>query len=384
VRTLLLTGPGGSGTTTLAASAALRSARSGVRTLLLTRQELPVAGLSDEPHLDVVRVDGQTSLEQVWSGASGAVGAVFPQLTLPPASSVVPVPGVAELALFAELARADADVVVVDAGPMEAAADLVALPATLRWWLDQLMPPGLRALGAVRTAAVVSGAVRPGPIDAALGVVPLLQDLVRRERVTGAEVWLTACPRSSAVPALRSAAATLALHGLRPAAVLARVLPTEELGEWGKQREGEQDGVLAALGEVAPVERIPEGALAPADADELAALLTEVEPPAPGPSEAPVPERHEGAWRLTVPLPFAERPAVHLTRWVDDLVVTVGNSRRSLPLDPLLRRCEVTGGRLADPGTAAARLEVGFRADPRLWPADLLAAEAMAPKEETS
>ncbi len=100
--------------------------------------------------------------------------------------------------------------------------------------------------------------------------------------------------------------------------------------------------------------------------------------------EAPEHERHEGAWRLTVPLPFAERSAVHLTRWVDDLVVTVGNSRRSLPLDPLLRRCEVTGGRLADPGTSAARLEVGFRADPRLWPADLLAAEAMAPKEETS
>jgi len=384
VRTVLLTGPGGSGTTTLAASAAVRSARSGARTLLLTRQELPVAGLSDEPHLDVVRVDGQTSLEQLWGGASGAVGAVLPQLTLPPASSVVPLPGFAGLALFAELARADADVVVVDAGPLETAADLVALPATLRWWLDQLMPPGLRALGAVRTAAVASGVVRPGPMDAALGVVPVLEDLVRRERVTGAEVWLTACPRSAAVPALRSAAASLALHGLRPAAVLARVLPTEEFGEWGKQRGVEQETVLAALGEVAPVSRIPEGAPAPADADELTALLTDVDPSARAPVAVPAPERHEGAWRLTVSLPFAERSAVHLTRWADDLVVTVGDSRRSLPLDPLLRRCEVTGGRLADPGTAAARLEVGFRADPKLWPADLLAAEAMAPKEETS
>ena len=36
----------------------------------------------------------------------------------------------------------------------------------------------------------------------------------------------------------------------------------------------------------------------------------------------------------------------------------------------------MTGGRLADPGTADARLEVGFRPDPQLWPADLLAAEA--------
>ena len=65
-------------------------------------------------------------------------------------------------------------------------------------------------------------------------------------------------------------------------------------------------------------------------------------------------------------------------------MVTVGGARRSVRLDALLRRCEVTGGRLADPGTADARLVVGFRPDPQLWPADLLAAEAMAPKEGTS
>jgi arsenite-transporting ATPase len=78
-------------------------------------------------------------------------------------------------------------------------------------------------------------------------------------------------------------------------------------------------------------------------------------------------------------LPFADRGAVDLTRWGDDLVVTVAGARRSLRLDSLLRRCEVTGGRLADPGSADARLEVGFRPDPRLWPADLLPAEENAP-----
>jgi arsenite-transporting ATPase len=217
VRTLLLTGPGGAGTTTLAAAAAVRSARSGRRTVLLTRQDHPVPRLAAEPQLDVVRVDPQSALEQLWGGASADVSAVLPQLT-----------------------------------------------------------------------------------------------------------------------------------------------------------------------QLAPVFRIPEGGLAPADADELADLLREVDPTAPVAWEPPAPERHEGAWRLTVPLPFAERPAVHLTRWADDLVITVGGSRRSLRLVPLLRRCEVTGGRLADPGTPAARLEIGFRPDPQLWPADLLAAEAMAPKEATS
>ena len=48
-------------------------------------------------------------------------------------------------------------------------------------------------------------------------------------------------------------------------------------------------------------------------------------------------------------------------------------------LDSLLRRCEVTGGRLVAPGTRDARLEVRFRPDPQQWPADLLAAEEGTP-----
>ena len=47
-------------------------------------------------------------------------------------------------------------------------------------------------------------------------------------------------------------------------------------------------------------------------------------------------------------------------------------------LDALLRRCQVTGGRLADAGTADARLEVTFTPDRRLWPADLLPPEESA------
>ena len=72
---------------------------------------------------------------------------------------------------------------------------------------------------------------------------------------------------------------------------------------------------------------------------------------------------------------LGSRGGVDLTRWEDDLVVTAAGMRRNVRLDALLRRCHVTGGRLAEPGTPAARLEVTFVPDPGLWPADLLAAE---------
>ena len=377
MRTLLLTGPGGAGISTLAACAAVRAARSGRRTVLLSRQPPPVDGLDAEPGLTVTTVDPQNAFEGLWAGAVDAVGAVLPQLTQPPATSVVPLPGTAEFAMFAELARAEADLVVVDAGPVELAAALVGLSATLRWWLDQLMPPGMRALGAVRTAAVASGAVRRGPLDAALSAVPAVEALLARDRLAdpaGTGVLLVAHPRTSSASALRTAATVLGLHGLRAGAVLSRVLPLPGDDDWTTRRAAEQEGALAALAEVASVHRVPELPVTPGDVDELAGLLDGALPEVTG-FPAPGPERHDGAWLLSLPLPFAERGDVQLTRWVDDLVVTVAGARRSVRLDPLLRRCEVTGGRLVDPGTAAARLDVGFRPDPQLWPAGLLSAE---------
>ncbi|HET6393447.1 MAG TPA: ArsA-related P-loop ATPase [Blastococcus sp.] len=381
MRTLLLTGPGGAGTSTLAAATAVRAARSGRRTLLLSRQLPAIAGLDAEPGLTVRTVDTQGAVEGLWAGATDAVAAVLPQLAVPPATSVVPLPGAADLALFAELARAEADLVVVDAGPVGSAVALVGLPAALRWWLDQLMPPGMRALGAVRTAAVASGAVRRGPVDAALSAVPVVEALLAADRLADATTIgldLVAPPRASSVEALRAAATVLGLHGLRARAVLSRVLPLTGDDEWTTQRAGEQEAVLAALAGLAPVHRVPELAVSPGRPDEVAALGGPDLPEATG-FPVPGPERHEGAWRLRIPLPFAEHGAVTLTRWVDDLVLTVGGVRRSLRLDPLLRRCEVIGGRLADPGTADAHLEVGFRPDPSLWPADLLSAEGRTP-----
>ena len=378
MRTLIVTGTGGAGTSTLAAAAAVRVARSGRRTLLLSRRPVAVSGLDAEPGLEVAVVDPRASLEQLWSGSADAVGQVFPQLTLPPAGSVVPLPGTGDLALFAALSDADAELVVLDAGPVDAALALIGLPATLRWWLDQLLPPGVRALGAVRTAAVTYGAAKRGPVDAALALVPVVEGLLARDRLAhpaDTAVQLVAPPRPAAASGLRSAATALALHGLRVDAVLTRVLPGGGPGQWWVQRAAAQTEAMSAFETVAPVRRVPERAAAPDDADAVAGLLDGWELPAAGGVPVPGPERREDGWSLTLPLPFGDRSTVDLIRWGDDLVVTADGVRRSVRLDPLLRRCEVIGGRLHDPGTAGAALEVSFRPDPRLWPADLLAAE---------
>ncbi|MGY1773372.1 ion transporter [Blastococcus sp. SYSU D00813] len=377
--TTLVTGPGGAGSSTVSAALAVRAALAGRRAVLLSRRPVPVG---DVEGLRVVTPDPQRAFEGLWGSVGPALTAALPDLPVPPASSVVAPPGAADLALLAGLADAQADggadLVVVDAGPLEAALALLALPAGLRWWFGQVLPTRLRMLGAVRTAAVRTGAVRPGPVDAALAAVPAVERLLARVDLADpatTELRLVTEPREAAVAAVRDALPVLALHGQRPAVVHARVLADGGSGPWWDARVAEQDRCLADLAGLAPVAPLPELARAPAGADALAALLAaDAVAPVASP-EVPAPARVPGGWRLAVPLPFARRGALELTRWDDDLVVTVAGARRSLRLDPLLRRCVVTGGSLTDAGTATARLEVDFAPDPQQWPADLLAAE---------
>ena len=249
---------------------------------------------------------------------------MLPQVTLPPATSVVPLPGAGVLALFVELAAADADLVVVDAGPVADAAELVGLPGTLRWWLDQVLPPGMRALGALRTAAVTAGMARRGPVDAALAAVPVVERLLRSDRLAdraGTAVVLVAQARGGAADVLRRD------HPRpRPARVAAggRARPGPARprgGDWWSARLAEQEAALAELAGLGPLQRVHELATAPADAAALAGLLADVRG---GPSRVvPVTERRDGVWSLVSRCPSRQRREVDLTRWEDDVVITV-------------------------------------------------------------
>ncbi|SDY77181.1 arsenite-transporting ATPase [Modestobacter sp. DSM 44400] len=374
---LLVTGPGGAGASTVAAATAVQLAAAGSRCVLLTTRATPVAGLDG-----AVRVESVAPLpilEQVWARHLEALSAALP-VAVPPASSVVPVPAAAEFALLAALAGHAAagrtDVVVLDAGPTATALGLVALPGALRWWLTQAAPPRLRVLATLRSA-VAPG--RPGGAAAALGGAAALEELIGQVPLADparTAVHLVLRPEPAAVGELRTTATALAVLGQRVASVTVdRVLPALP-GEWGARRAQVQQTALDELSATAgPLREVAETAVPPADVPALLALDAAVPGADPAPVPQPTPHRDGAGWLLALPLPFARRGAVELTRWADDLVVSAAGQRRSVPLDPLLRRCTVSGGTLAAPGTAGATLEVRFTPDRAQWPTGLLEAE---------
>jgi arsenite-transporting ATPase len=378
VQILLVTGPGGAGSSTVAAATALRLTAAGSRCVLLTTGAPRPAALPDAVRVDVVTA--QPALERLWARHADELSAAVPVLTVPPATSVVPLPGVAEFAVLAALAgharAGDVDVVVLDAGPVSTATALLALPGALRWWLAQLAPTRLRVLATLRAAATPGRpGVAAGLLAGAAGVEQLLDDVPLADPVRTL-VHLVVRPEADAAELVQQTATALGVLGQQVASVtVSRVLPAGT-GEWWERRAEVQAAAVGRVREVAgPVREVAETAAAPASVADLLALdaaVADVVAPSP---VAAAPRRTDGGWLLDVPLPYARRGEVELTRWDDDLVVTAVGLRRSLPLDALLRRCTVAGGALTGPGTAAATLEVRFTPDPEQWPAGLLAAE---------
>jgi arsenite-transporting ATPase len=389
-RTLFVTGPGGDGTTTVAAATALAAARAGEPTLLLSAEPpgrlAAVLGAAPgtvadpagaAPGLAAARVDpagwfraGTLAAQRRFGSALESLGAA----TLDD-DELTELPGAGPAALLAALRAAHDDgrwrLIVVDLPPAADAVRLLALPGQLRRYLRRLLPAERRTARALRPLlAQLAGVPMPAAglyatadgWDAGLAAV---EDLVTGP---GAGVRLVLDPGGRSAAALRAARAGLALHGLPVESLVAnRLLTDGSLDPWlagvAARQRATLDAFLRATGLPEP-HRVPHLGAEPGPAD-LAALRI----PAPGPAPRAEPGladrlADEGVLRWTLPLPGADREELALVRRGDELIVTTGPFRRALALPAALRRCTVAGAALGDDGGLAIR----FAPDPERWP----------------
>jgi arsenite-transporting ATPase len=395
-RTVLFTGKGGVGKTTLAAATAVAAAAGGSRTLVLSTD--PAHSLSDvlgvaltgepasvggdtHPLLQAAEVDVRGRFEAAWSQVRQYLVGVLAARGVADvtAEELVVLPGADEVLALLELEQRAAsgafDVIVVDCAPTGETLRLLALPETLAFYAERLFTAPQRLLRALAAGLGRGGASAPdGEVRDA--VSELLS------RLTAARTLLTA-PTSGVtvvttaeqvvLAEARRAYTALSLHGYRVSGVVVnRLLPEEADGDWAARiRTGQQRQLTAVAESFAglPVFSAPLRATEPVGVAALAELAAEVygdRNPIPGPDGAGpglVVGGGQGRWTLTVALPLADRGQVTLTRAGDDLVITVGSHRRRVALPSLLQRCTATGATFADDA-----LVVAFEPDPARWP----------------
>ncbi|MBZ9642614.1 ArsA family ATPase [Streptomyces sp. PSKA30] len=387
MRTILITGPGGTGRTTVAAATALAAAREGTRTLVLGTDRTDTLGaalgaatgpapVEIAPHLTAWRPDPAAGFRDDLAALQDRASAALDRLGAPRLApeGLTPLPGAEEIAVLRALRDAALaerhDLLVVDLPPLPHALDLLALPEELRRYLRRLLPPERQAARALRPVLGRLAGV-PMPAEwlyetAARWDVELAAvEAVLADRDT--TVRLVAEPSPAGADAVHTAALGLALRGLRPDRLIAnRVFPEEGGDGWLAGPLAQQRKVIDEWQTSYDVRTVAHLGRDPRGPDDLLALAVPEAGPADARVDWPVVDRlaPDGVLVWHVPLPGAVREELDLVRRGDELVVTAGQFRRVLPLPSALRRCTVNGAALRDD-----ELRIRFAPDPGLWPA---------------
>jgi arsenite-transporting ATPase len=390
-RTILYTGKGGVGKTSVAAATARRLAGAGRRVIVVSTD--PAHSLSDVLETEVGpeptdvgggvfarQVQAQRELERHWSIVQGWLGGLLAErgvdriaaeeLSVPPGGDEL----FSLLALKHHWESERWDAIVVDCAPTGETLRLLALPEALNWYVEKVFPAQRRALRAMRP--LLSRVAGPAvPADGVFDAVERLHRELTEVRAvltaptTSVRVVLT--PEAVVVAEARRTLTSLALYGYAVDGLVAnRVFPASD-DPWTAGWVAAQAEQLASVRrDVAPLPVLvsPYSGSEPVGLAALTALGEGLYGDAdPGADAAPAAEllgleRTADGFILSISLPLARREDVDLARAGDELIVTVGGHRRVLALPSALKRCIVAGATLVD-----SRLRVRFEPDPDLW-----------------
>lgn len=391
-RTILYTGKGGVGKTSVAASSALRCARQGLRTIVLSTD--PAHSLSDsldaqleaEPtpvadNLWGQEVQAQREMEAHWAEMRRWLGQVLvdrgvmdiaaEELTVPP--------GMDELFSLLQIKRhtesGDFDVIIVDCAPTGETLRLLSFPEIAQWWLEKVFPLEGRMLAAARPFAKSFLDLDLPGADALDEVHRLVRSLIAMNEILRdrehASIRLVMNPDRMVIREAQRTFTYLNLYGyLTDAVVVNRIFPAElEAGYFGDWRRLQAERLREVEHGFAPVpllraryfpaevvgaemlERLCDelfGERSPADVmhAELAREIT---------------AQPDGTARVRIRVPFAERSEISLKKVGAELVVSAGRERRTIILPPALARRDPSGAKLEDGSLEVSFADVGPR-----------------------
>jgi arsenite/tail-anchored protein-transporting ATPase len=390
VRVLLFTGKGGVGKTTVAAATAVRAARSGLRTMVISTDPAHSLGDSfDAPigseatrvadNLWAEQIDAQERLESNWRDIQD----YFVQLmnwagveTIQ-AEELSVIPGLDEIFSLIDVKRhVDAgrhDLLVVDCAPTAETLRLLSLPEVMNWYIERIFPVERRVVKTIRplvtrmTSLPVAGDQFFAAVERLHGNLDAVRRILTDESTS--TVRLVVNPEKMVIAEARRTYTYLSLFGYRVDAVIVnRIIPDDVsdpyFGKWkdiqaehlatvresfeplpiltAKLFDREMVGVelLSDMGEEVYQER-----------DETSILFR----------DEPVRVRKRGGtYVLSMRLPFVSRDDMDIHRRGEELVVRVGSYKRNLVLPQTLQRLTVQ-----EASFRGEHLEILFGREPR-------------------
>ena len=385
-RTILYTGKGGVGKTSVAAASARRAAASGLRTVVLSTD--PAHSLSDALELELgpdptpagknlwgQEVQAQREMEANWAQVQGWMGQLIADrgvMDIAAEELTVP-PGLDELFSLLQIKRhhesGDYDLIVVDCAPTGETLRLLSFPEIAHWWLEKVFPVERRLVAAARPLAKTFLDIDLPGEEVLAEVNGLVRNLIAMNDILrdsdSASIRLVMNADRMVIKEAQRTFTYLNLYGyLTDAVVVNRLFPDEVsdgyFGPWRKRQAERLNEIEDGFAPVPVLEaryfadevvgpkmldRLGEELFAEQD---VAALLLREQ--AHEFSEGP-----NGDTTLRIRVPFAERSQVSLKQVGSELIVAAGREKRTLILPPALARRRSNGAKLRD-----GALEVTF------------------------
>jgi arsenite-transporting ATPase len=365
-RTILYTGKGGVGKTSVAACTARGCAAAGRRTLVISTD--PAHSLSEslgvqlgaEPvqagdRLWGQEVKAQDEMERHWSGVQEWMGELLVERGVDRISAeelTVP-PGMDELFALLRLQShnecGEWEAIVVDCAPTGETLRLLSFPDVARWWIDKVFPFERQILAAARPIArSLLDISLPGQAVFAdierLSQNLIAMNVILRDR-TRCTIRLVMNPDKMVIGEAMRTFTYLNLYGyLTDAVIVNRVFPDgvgDYFAAWRAVQEEHLERVHAAFSPV-PVLRAPyfeQEVVGPQMLDRLAGELFARVDPSDVLHHALAQELEVltgGGARLRLELPFAEKGDISLKQMGLELIVGVDGQRRNIMLPPAM------------------------------------------------
>src|SRR5713101_4308121 len=258
MRILLFTGKGGVGKTTIAAATAVRAARAGNRTLVMSTDpahsladsfDLPLTARAQEiaPNLYAEQIDAQERLEANWRDIQEFVVSFlnWAGVDAVEAEELSVIPGLDEIFSLTDVkAHVDSgkyDTLVIDCAPTAETLRLLSLPEAMNWYIERIFPVERRVVKAVRPllTRITSMPIADDRIFAAIERLHRNLDGVRQLLTNEhlSSVRLVVNPEKMVIAEARRTYTYLSLFGYRVDAVIVnRIIPDEVndpyFGKW--------------------------------------------------------------------------------------------------------------------------------------------------------
>lgn len=371
MRIILYTGKGGVGKTSVAAATALRCADLGYRTIVISTDaahsladsfDLP---LGPEPTLVAPNLWGQEldvlyQMDKYWGNVQAYFATVLAWRGLDDliAEELAVLPGMEELASLLQIVHlhddCDYEVIIVDCAPTGATLQLLSFPEVARWYLEKVFPFERKA---VQLSRPILRAVTDLPIpDEELfdTIAALILQLTRMHTLLSdpqkASVRLVLNPEKMVIKEAQRTFAYLNLYGYPTDAVISNRLIPDRVHDsyfdsWKESQEKYSRMIEEAFSPL-PILKVP---LFDQEVVGLAMLRRMAESIYGDSDPTKVyfigrthsVEKKNGCYILRLLLPFVEKQDLQLTRSGDELIVHIGNRKRTLILPRVLASLDV-------------------------------------------